>query len=49
MAEQVLALIAKVKDEIHESIFGRLNLTDKEIGDRIHFLGDLKQLLKRLK
>jgi len=49
MAEQVMALIEKVMHEIHEAAFGRLNLTDKQIGDRIHFLGDLKQLLKRLK
>ena len=49
MVQAVKALIAKVQDEIHEAIFKRLDLTDMEIGERIRRLGDLKQILKRLK
>ena len=41
------ALIAKVQHGIHEAGFGRSNLTDKQIGRRIHLLGDLKDLLKK--
>lgn len=41
------ALIDKVLHRIHEAAYGRLPMSDEQVGRHIHLLGDLKDLREK--